>query len=255
MTHISSGVFAPSLIAVIERPCDLAYPALHDQMDRYFAQAPLFQRLPRAVLKAFVPVCEVRRFRRGETIFQEGQPAESVWVVQQGWVSLIKRTPQGVPVTIFTVTPEDVLCGYSAVVGRDAYYASATAATETTAIRIPRADFARLLKQQPGLAEEVLAIYHTRMRHLAEVITLAQAPVEQRLAYTLLRLRATFGKTVPVTHHELARMAGIRWETSIRTVASFKRKQWLVTARGQMTVLKPKSLKALLASSERRPCL
>ncbi len=50
--------------------------------------------------------------------------AESVWVIQRGWVYLVRRTPQGTPVTIFTVTPEEVLCGFSAVVGQSAYYAS-----------------------------------------------------------------------------------------------------------------------------------
>lgn len=81
---------------------------------------------------------------------------------------------------------------------------------------------------------------------MAEAISLAQAPVEQRLAYVLLRLLATFGKTVPVTHQELSRMAGTRWETSIRTIASFKRKRWLSTSRGKMTILAPQGLRDLL---------
>ena len=78
----------------------------------------------------------MRRFRKGEILFEEGQPAESVSLIKRGWVHLAKRTLQGTPVTIFTVTPEEVLCGFSAVVGQRVYYASAVAATDTTAIRI-----------------------------------------------------------------------------------------------------------------------
>ena len=148
--------------------------------------------------------------------------------------------------TIFTVTPEEVLCGFSAVVGQTAYYASAVAATDTAAVRIPHIDFARLLSDQPGFAERVLAIYHTRMRHMAEAISLAQAPVEQRLAYVLLRLRVTFGKTVPVTHHELSRMAGTRWETSIRVLSSMKRRGWMTSSRGKVTIVAPQKLRELL---------
>ncbi len=220
-------------------------------MDDYLTQIPLFQALPAVQLKQLGERCELRRFRKGEALFKEGQLAESVWLIQRGWVYLVKRTPLGVPVTIFTVTPEEVLCGFSAVIDHGAYYASAITATDTTAIRVPREEFARLLKDQPGFAEQVLAIYHTRMRHLAEAISLASSPVERRLAYTLLRLKSSFGKTIPVTHQELARMAGTRWETSIRTIASFKRKHWLSTSRGKMTILRPDQLKALLAASTR----
>ena len=49
----------------------------------------------------------------------------------------------------------------------------------------------------------------------------------------------------------LARMAGTRWETSIRTITSFKRKHWLSTSRGKMTILRPDQLKTLLAPSAR----
>lgn len=220
-------------------------------MRGYLARIPLFRHLPVAVLKQMGEVSEVRRFRKGEVLFEEGQPASMVWLIQQGWVHLIKRTPQGTPATIFTVTPEEVLCGFSAVVGRAAYYASALAATKTTAVSVPQETFAQLLKHQPGFAEQILTIYHTRMQHLAQAISLAQAPVEQRLAYVLLRLRAAFGNTVPITHHELARMAGTRWETSIRTLSTFKRKRWLATSRGRMTVLCPDQLKGLLRGSTR----
>lgn len=215
-------------------------------MQNYLAQLPLFGDLLVAAQKRLEETSELRRFRKGEILFEEGQLAESVWLIQRGWVYLVRRTPQGIPVTIFTVTPEEALCGFSAVVGQSAYYASAVAATDTAVVRVPHADFARLLHDQPGFAEKVLAIYHTRMRHMAEAISLAQAPVEQRLAYVLLRLRATFGKTVPVTHHELSHMAGTRWETSIRTLSVMKRKGWIISSRGKMTVVLPQKLQALL---------
>lgn len=215
-------------------------------MTALLARVTLFQGVPAAKLQALGEAATLRRFRKGETIFEEGQPAAFVWVIQRGWVYLVKRTPSGGPVTIFTVTPEEVLCGFSAVTGQGAYYASAVAATETTAIRLPRLDFARLLRSQAGFAKRVLAIYHTRMRHLAEAISLAQAPVAQRLAYTLLRLKASFGRTIPVTHQELARMAGTRWETSIRMLARFRRKRWVATSRGKMTLLRADQLRRLL---------
>jgi len=215
-------------------------------MHAALSATPLFRAIPAHRLRTLEASAELHRFRKGETLFAEGQPAAAVWLIQRGWVYLVKRTPQGTPVTIFTVTPEEVLCGFSAVAGQSVYYASAVAATDTTAIRVPQRACARLLRREPEFAIAVLAICHTRMRHMAEAISLAPAPVEQRLAHTLLRLRASFGTTIPVTHKELARMAGTRLETSIRTVSSMKRRGWISSARGQVTVLAPRRLRALL---------
>ena len=219
-------------------------------MDGYLAQLPIFRGLPAAQLKRVGGLCELRRFGKGEVIFKEGEPAANVWVVKRGWVYLVKRTPQGGLATLFTLTPDEALCGVSAF-DHGTYSTSAVAATDSQLIKIPATVFAQWLERYPKFSKQVLLTCCTRMRHMAEVISLGSAPVEYRLAYVLLRLRATFGKIVPITHQELARMVGARWETSIRTVAALKRRGWLSTSRGKMTVLRPDRLKALLTSSVR----
>lgn len=218
-------------------------------MERTLAQIPCFHALPVAQRRQLAGRCELRRVRKGGALFEEGQPADAVWFIQRGGVYLVKRTPLGAQATVYTAMPEDGICGFSAVAGEASYCASAVAATDTTAVRVPATDCARLLRQQPAFAAAMLAMCHARLRRMAEAISLAQAPVERRLAYTLLRLSAGFGKTIPVTHRELARMVGTRCETSIRTVAAFKRRHWLATSRGRMTVLRPDRLKALVATA------
>lgn len=215
------------------------------KMDGSLDRHPLFKDVPFKELEELRQSCKLCRFQRGDTIFEEGDEAEAIWLIQRGWIYLTKRTLLGTQATIYTVTSEDGLCGFSAVVGNGRYFASALAATDITAIRIPRERFVALIRRHRSVAEAVLAIYHTRMRHLAESIAMTSLPVPHRLAYTLMRLRRSFGKTIPVTHKELARMAGTRWETSIRTIAEFKRRGWLATARGKMTVLSPDCLEAL----------
>lgn len=217
-------------------------------MDDMLAQVPLFRTLPQAELNDLSMTCELRRFHKGDTIFEEGQPAAAVWMVKRGWVSLVKGTPQGGRATIFAMTPAEPLCGISAF-EHGTYSATAIASTDTQLIKIPAEAFSRLLERYPALARQVLAICCQRIRRMAEAISLAQAPVAQRAAYVLLRLRRTFGKTIPLTHQELAQMAGTRWETSIRTLSSFKRKRWLATSRGKITVLRPDQLKGLLRPS------
>ena len=207
---------------------------------------PLFRSLPREALRRIAATCELRRFDKDQTIFEEGEAADAVWIVRSGWIYLTKRTPQGLAATIFVMTPDEAICGISAF-DLGAYSATGTAATEAQLLRVPATVFADLLGQYPTFAQRVLAICCTRIRHMAETISLASAPVEQRLAHALLRLHATFGTTVRITHRELARMAGTRLETSIRTVGLLKQKHWLATSRGKLTILQPRQLQTLVA--------
>lgn len=221
-------------------------------MDDILGQFPLFRALPQTELNDLATTCELRRFRKGETIFEEGQPAEAVWIVKRGWVSLVKRTPHGGLATIFAMTPAEPLCGISAF-EHGTYSSSAIASTDTQLIKIPAEAFSRLLDRYPALARRVLVICCQRIRRMAEAISLAQAPVEQRIASVLLRLRRTFGKTIPVTHHELAGMVGTRWETSIRTLSTMKRRGWVASSRGRITLLAPRKLRALLGNESSSP--
>ena len=208
----------------------------------------LFQVLPEPIRDRLAAVCRIHRCRKGAVIFEEGRPAVSVWIVQRGCVYIVKRTPGGGTATIFAITPEEALCGISAL-DRQAYAGGGVAATQSQLLEIPAETFSHLLKAYPEFASRVLLTCCTRMRHMAEAISLGQAPVQQRLAYALLRLRSTFGNTIPVTHQELARMAGTRWETSIRTLATLRRRGWLASRRGQVTILKPQQLKELLQTT------
>lgn len=222
-------------------------------MRNMLAQVPLLQGLPATELKGLAASSELRRFRKGETVFAEGQPAEAVWVVQRGWVALIKATPDGGRAMIFAMTAAEPLCGISAF-EHGTYSASAIASTDAQLIKLPVAALSRVLDRDPALARHVLAVCCQRIRRLAEAISLAQAPVEQRMAYALLRLRKTFGATIPLTHQELAGMVGTRWETSIRVFSAMKRRGWVASSRGRMTVLDPPRLRALLANGNGFKC-
>ena len=214
-------------------------------MQRYLQQLALFRAIPPRERDALAQAAVVSRFRKGDTIFEEGQSAECVWIIRQGCVYLVKRTVHGGRVTIFVMTPSEAICGVSAF-EHGTYSAGAMAATDAQLIKIPAARFASLLDRYPAFGKHVLLTCCHRIRHMADSISLAQAPVEQRIAHVLLRLSATLGKEIAITHHELARMVGARWETSIRVLSSMKRHGLVTSSRGKITVLASHKLRALL---------
>ncbi len=219
-------------------------------MTEALTRFPLLDGLPMRVRQALASQGTVQQFRKGQTVFEEGQLVEAVWLVRRGCVYLIKRTGNREPITVFLMTPEESLCGISAL-GYRTYSVGAMAATAAELIRIPRDLFLQLVETYPKFASAVLLSSCTRLRHMADSIAMARASVEQRVAYVLLRLRSSFGDTIPITHHELARMAGTRWETSIRTIAAMKQRRWVASRRGTITVLRPRQLQTLTACSPR----
>ena len=136
-------------------------------MDNFLTRVPLFRTLPQAELSQLATICELRRFEKGETIFEEGQKAAAVWIVTQGWIFLSKRTLQGSPATIFAMTPAEPICGISAF-DEGVYSATATAATETQLLSIPAEVFGRLFEHHPAFAKQVLMICCQRIRRMAE---------------------------------------------------------------------------------------
>ncbi len=214
-------------------------------MNQFLEHLPLFQGLPSAQLSAAERACELRRFRQGQIVFEEGKPADAVWVLAQGWVFLKKRSSDGGVATLLVLTPTESICGISALEGA-AYTATAVAGTDAQLVSIPSKVFIRLLDRSPALTRRMLQLCCRRLQRLSEAISMSQAPVQQRMAYMLLRLRRALGQKLPLTHQELASLIGARWETSIRTLSLMKRQGLVASSRRQITILSPQRLAALL---------
>jgi CRP/FNR family transcriptional regulator len=77
---------------------------------------------------------------------------------------------------------------------------------------------------------------------------MAYDSTERRLAQVLVGLSEKFGKTIPLTKHELAEMAGTTVETTIRLLSQLKRDGVLKSSRGSTTILKSDRLRRLAGS-------
>lgn len=208
----------------------------------------VFEPLSATRVKHLLRGAEVRRYKRGHVVFRQGQPADAVWVVREGWVHLV-RTPtsgdEAHAVVLFTITPREVLCGVSAIERRP-YSASGIAGTDAVVVRIPAVDFDRALRQVPEFAYQVLRLYTQRLREMAEQYGAMAEPVSQRIVRMLLRLHGQFGVTIPVTHRELAQMSWTTTESAIRAVRRLKAQGSVGGRRGELTVKRVEPLEQLL---------
>jgi CRP/FNR family transcriptional regulator len=124
----------------------------------------------------------------------------------------------------------DVL-GYRALLSGDRYSASAVALEDTQICFIPKELFINVLKLDQGLAFEMMKLLSDEL-HKAEVklTHLAQKPIRERLAETLLFIKETYGfeadgitLNVRLSREEIANLVGTATESAIRLLSEFKK--------------------------------
>ncbi len=206
----------------------------------WIQQSP-FNELPESVKQRILRAAEPHRVSPGTILFGEGERADSLWILEEGWAQLMKKTVDGKSLALDLVTPKDRFFGISAF-ACDQYLASAVAVTPITALRIPGEVLRQLLRSYPSFGVSVVKIFSRRFHHMAAAYSAAFAPVEQRIASVLLRLDEDFGNTLPVTRRQIAELAGTTVETAIRVTNRMRGENLVLMRRGQILLVNPTGL-------------
>jgi len=111
---------------------------------------PLFRYLSYKELVRVMNVTDTAEFQEGESLFREGEPGESMFVVLDGSLSLRKGD-----MTITTLGKGQHV-GEMALVDRSPRSLSAVAASELRAVVMRRKDFYEIIKKEPGLSVKLL---------------------------------------------------------------------------------------------------
>ena len=216
-------------------------------MEQFLSRIELFKKLPPAQRQRLASLSREKRYAKGETVFREGEPADSVCIVKEGRVHLMKFLASGQASTTCVMTSGETFCCLPAL-DRKPYPADAVAAVDSTVVRIPTQAFHELMQQNPAFLQDSLCHFCSRLREVEHKSCTMHDPVEQRLAQTLINLTKKFGPTIPLTKHELAEMASTTVETTIRVLSQFKKDGLIKSSRGSTTITKPEKLRELSGS-------
>ncbi len=202
---------------------------------QFLAQTNPFKVLPAAELERLAQHVQGKSFGKGETIYSEGEPADSVWVVTTGRVQIFKYSSQGRPLAIESIVPGELfgtLCRLGSN-GRT-YPCTAIAAADTETIRIDDQEFLDFYNRFPAMVMGVCSLCSQRLQAVQGLSCASQEPVEKRLAMLLLDLHKKHGQILPFTKRELAEQAGTTVETTIRVMSRFQKKGWISSSRGKL---------------------
>lgn len=213
-------------------------------IELFLKRSDLFRNLSVKDRQKIAGVSRERVFDKGETIFHEGRPSDSVWLTVKGRVHLLHYLSQGRVQTTCVMTPGETFCCLPAL-DRGSYPATAVAATEVTVLQIPASLFHEVMGRSPQMLQETLCVFGGRLRQVEAKGCLAHDPVERRLAQALMTLQKKFGNTIPLTKQEIAEVVGTTVETAIRTISRFQQEGWVRSTRGKLEILQSEALSRL----------
>jgi CRP-like cAMP-binding protein len=135
-------------------------------------------------------VCNI--YKRGQTIFNEGSQPFGVYCISSGKIKLSHIGDDGKEQITRLLKAGDII-GYRALLSGDRYGGSAIALEDTHVCFIPKELFLSILKNDAALAFELMKLLSDELHRAELQLThLAQKPVRERLAETLLFIKDTY---------------------------------------------------------------
>lgn len=224
-----------------------------EEVEALLRITPGFRRLAPGDRQTIAKVATIRRYAKGDTIFEQGTPSDAFYTITSGRVKIFKMMPSGKDLILEVFGPGDPLGAVAAYDGRP-FPASAVALEDTTCLVISRAVFFALLEQHPSLVRGLMLGLTIRLVELTNRLAeLSGGRIEPRFARLFLKLAGEMGRQarggtfvpLPLSRQELADMTGTTIETCIRIMSRWGKQEVVRTEKDGFVILDRKALDAM----------
>jgi CRP-like cAMP-binding protein len=204
--------------------------------------APLLAVLNDEDRRELLQLARRRKFARGEVVFHEGDPGDTMHLVVRGHVGIRVTTPLGDVATLRILRPGEFF-GELALLSPGPRSATAVALDKAETLGIGKGMLDELRTRRPAVDAIITEALANEIRRLAGALTEAlYLPAEKRVLRRLLDVSVAFGDgepiaTVPATQEEIAQLAGVTRETANRVLKRHADDQVIALARGKIEIL------------------
>jgi CRP-like cAMP-binding protein len=182
-----------------------------------------------------------RRFQRGEVVFHQDDPADSLHLVVQGRFAMLRRTTLGEDALLAIRARGDAF-GELALVSEERRSATAASFDEGETLSVYRTDFDELRAKHPSVDRVLVELLARQLQRMNQLLSEAfYLSAERRVLRRLLELGGD-GEPVRVTQEQVAALAGASRATVNATLAAERRRGTIEVQRGSTVVLDPAAL-------------
>lgn len=206
----------------------------------------LFAVLPPAEREQLASTAVVRKFEAKESLFEEGQPCEGIWVVASGSVRIYKFTPGGRQI-VLAVQEAPATVAEVPVFDGGPYPATVITQEPSEAMLIRKDDFLACCRRNPELTLKFLNVFSARLRHLVGFVErVTFGSIRQRLAQALVEMADANGDSFAMaeTHEDLANRLGTVREVVSRNLGRFQSEGLIRLHRREVQILNRAGLAA-----------
>jgi CRP/FNR family transcriptional regulator, cyclic AMP receptor protein len=205
----------------------------------------LLEGLADTEVQALVSIARRRRFARGEVVFHQHDPADTLHLIDKGRFAVRVATPLGDTAILAVLGPGDIFGELSLLADADPRRSATVAALEAAETRsVHRLDFERLRSQHPETASVLISILSGQVRRLSRhLLEALYVPADKRVLRRLLEVAELYGDgVVPLTQDDLAGLAGTSRATVNRVLRDEAARGSVQLGRGRTTVVSAEEL-------------
>ena len=220
------------------------------KMDEVLARSGIFQGVDAEAAESLVKDLETIDIRKGDVVFNEGEPGDSLYIILSGKIKLGRRAADGRQNLVAVLGPSDMV-GELSLFDPGPRTATATAVTDARLARLRKQALRPWLTNRPEISEQLLRVLARRLRRTNDALAdLIFTDVPGRVAKQLLQLAQRFGTqeggamrvTHDLTQEEIAQLVGASRETVNKALADFASRGWLRLDGKSVIILDPERL-------------
>jgi len=215
----------------------------------FVTDSGFFDHLSDEEKSVFMRVCPEKGYAAGETIFREGDPADSLHIVAKGRAKLVRYTADGRERILAVVGPDDLI-GEAFVREDAAYRVDAVAMTDTVTCPMSRGQFLQMSLQAPGFPLAFAEMLAQNLFRCRDQLTGGYAPIKVRVGQALLDQGQRFGANdaadpdwielnTELRHEEIAALVGATRVSVSTAVADLRRDGLVEGTRGRYRLFVP----------------
>ena len=218
------------------------------------SRSTLFSGLPEDQIRKISAITSDQHFKKGDTIFFEGDEANGFYLIHTGMVKIFKSSPGGKEQILHILGHGEPFGEVPVFSGRQ-FPANAEAIVETDLLFFPRTAFVNLISTNPSLSLNMLAVLSLRLRQFTvQIENLSLKEVPGRLAAYLMYLSGKQKQKeqvrLDISKVQLASLLGTIPETLSRIFAKMS-DQGLIQVKGrQISILDQDRLSRLASEGK-----
>ena len=170
---------------------------------------------------------EIYSFKNGETIYNEGDHSNKIYLSLKGAVKCYKMDSDGKEL-VTSLHPSDDFLGFTSFMDNIPYEESAVAVEDVELVGVSKDLLKSILQKNNQVSMELLGLLSKNLSEIKQqLLQMAYSSVRKKTAQTLMQfaelLNKSGDKPIKVSRSDLASVAGIATESLIRTLSSFKK--------------------------------